>query len=186
MDKKVLHFPLTSAPSTGTTSNFDMLYDSFESVLDNYNCILGISYFHNHHLRDPDVYFTIQPNSIFLFSYGRYQSYSFFSLCMAGCPPKTIINATVDSYTCQSCPLGQERSSTTFQCITCSEYMQFCHTCDNETTCSSCYTGFIVAGGCMNTIGCTQVFQVDTVNGVRQACNKCNETEFKLTSQSLC
>ena len=65
-----------------------------------------------------------------------------------------------------------------YQCIPCNYFMQNCAVCTDQFTCTRCYIGSLVAGGCSTIVGCTSVSQ-SMINGVfYSVCLACDQTYY--------
>ena len=110
-------FVLSQANST----NLNIDYDSFGSVVSDYNCILGIRNIYYISGYDPQLEFTQLSGSLLQHSYGVRQTYTFSPICVSQCLGNGIIDLSINTYTCHFCVGRQVRSMLTSSCIVCDD-----------------------------------------------------------------
>lgn len=116
-------------PTLANSTNLNMDYDSFGSVVSDYNCILGIRYIYYTSAFDPLLEFTQLSGSLLQHFYGARQTYIFSPICVSKCLGDGIVALSINSYTCYRCEGRQIRSVLTYGCIVCDDYVNSCSKC---------------------------------------------------------
>ena len=110
---------------------------------------------------------------------------SFLLFCWVQCDSGYGKDLSLGDYGCAYCQAVLtscfECTNTSYCTLYCHDSMLNCNTCSTSITCTSCYIGNIISGGCSDVDGCVRVEQFDQAAANHSAlCVECDAGEFSL------